>query len=218
MSSSPAPAPSGVASSAAGAVEPTVGSTEFDARVPGFSIRLLGPRNARNIPTMKFIDDIAAFMKEEGCTTEELLQALTTMHGKYKLMEQGLLSSRQRVQSKQPDIERTLAAVERLIKARESGETMSTYFDLSDNVMAKAAIEPTEKVFLWLGAGVLVEYTLDEAQELLTKSLADVKSKEAQYNEDLTLVREQAITSEVNMSRTFNHDVKSRRPASGTTA
>jgi prefoldin subunit 5 len=128
-------------------------------------------------------------------------------------MEQGLLSSRQRVQSKQPEIERTLAAIERLIKAREASETLSTYFDLCDNVLAKAAIEPCEKVFLWLGSGVLVEYTLEEARELLTKSLADTREKESQYNEDLTLVREQAITSEVNMSRTFNHDVKSRRGA-----
>ena len=49
------------AAAASTAVAPTAGAgaamsdESFDGMVPGYSVRLLGPRNARNIPTMKFI-------------------------------------------------------------------------------------------------------------------------------------------------------------------
>ena len=49
------------AASASTALSPAAGAgaaasdESFDGLVPGYSIRLLGPRNARNIPTMKFI-------------------------------------------------------------------------------------------------------------------------------------------------------------------
>lgn len=124
-----------------------------------------------------------------------------------------MVSNRQRMQGKQPDIRRSLEAITRLQKARSEAETIETRFNLSDNVFAQAEVAPTDKVYLWLGVNVLVEYTLDEAHAMLTKSLTDVKAKEAQYSEDLELVREQAITTEVNMSRSFNYDVQERRKA-----
>jgi len=122
-----------------------------------------------------------------------------------------MVSNRQRMQAKQPEIARSLAAVRRLKKARADSETLDTTFSLSDNVLARADVPPTESVYLWLGVGVMVEYSLDEAEETLQTNLTEVKAKEKVYDEDLRLVREQAITTEVNLSRTFNFDVQQRR-------
>ncbi len=124
-----------------------------------------------------------------------------------------MLSNRQRMQAKQPEIERSLAAVRRLQKAKAEDATLDTTFNISDNVFARADVPPTETVCLWLGVNVLVEYPLDEAEAMLAESLQQVKDKEAIYDEDLRLVREQAITTEVNLSRSFNHDVQERRRA-----
>jgi len=55
---------------------------------------------------------------------------------------------------------------------------------LADAVYAKASIDCTEKVMLWLGANVMLEYDATEAQTLLTnnkenavKSLEDVREQ-----------------------------------------
>lgn len=42
-------------------------------------------------------------------------------------------------------------------------------FSLSDHVYARAKLRDVQSVGLWLGAGVMVEYTLDEAKELLVR-------------------------------------------------
>ena len=40
-------------------------------------------------------------------------------------------------------------------------------FSLSDQVYARAKLRDVDSVGLWLGAGVMVEYSLDEAKKLL---------------------------------------------------
>jgi Prefoldin subunit len=40
-------------------------------------------------------------------------------------------------------------------------------FSLSDQVYARAKLRDVDSVGLWLGAGIMVEYSLDEAQKLL---------------------------------------------------
>jgi hypothetical protein len=87
-------------------------------------------------------------------------------------------------------------------------------------------------------AGVMLEYSYDEAQTLLKENLSIAESKlvrkpatrayligaaaagmthsfflQAFNTEDLAFLRDQVITTEVNMARVFNFDVKSRRAA-----
>lgn len=40
-------------------------------------------------------------------------------------------------------------------------------FSLSDQVYARAKLRDVDSVGLWLGAGIMVEYSLDEAKTLL---------------------------------------------------
>jgi prefoldin subunit 5 len=42
-------------------------------------------------------------------------------------------------------------------------------FSLSDQVYARAKLRDVDSVGLWLGAGIMVEYSLDEAKNLLVR-------------------------------------------------
>ena len=78
-------------------------------------------------------------------------------------------------------------------------------------VYAKAEISNSGVVHLWLGANVMLEYTYDEAIELLSGKLEKAKKDMEEISENLAFVRNQIITSEVNISRIYNWDVRRRR-------
>jgi len=42
-------------------------------------------------------------------------------------------------------------------------------FSLSDQVYARAKLKDVDSVGLWLGAGLMVEYSLEEAKKLLVR-------------------------------------------------
>jgi len=78
-------------------------------------------------------------------------------------------------------------------------------------VFAKAEISKSGVVHLWLGANVMLEYTYDEAIELLSSKLEKNKKELMEISENLSFVRNQIITSEVNISRIYNWDVRRKR-------
>ena len=78
-------------------------------------------------------------------------------------------------------------------------------------MFATANIPPSGKVCLWLGANVMLEYSVEEAQMMLEKNLNDAKAREAQINSDLLYLKDQITTTEVNIARTYNFDVIRRR-------
>jgi hypothetical protein len=73
------------------------------------------------------------------------------------------------------------------------------------------------QVCLWLGANVMLEYPRAEAIELLGQQLRDAKTALATVIDDMGFLRDQITTTEVNMARVFNWDVKERRKAKETT-
>lgn len=66
-------------------------------------------------------------------------------------------------------------------------------------------------VNLWLGANVMLEYTYDEAIELLQSKNIKAKKDLKETKEDLAMIRNQIITSEVNISRIYNWDIRCKR-------
>ncbi len=90
---------------------------------------------------------------------------------------------------------------------------MQTRFNLADNVFANAEVAPDDRVCVWLGAEVMLEYSYAEAEEMLTKRIEEAQSKEQEIKEDLAWLRENIIIAEVNTSRSFNYDVRRRRAA-----
>lgn len=176
-------------------------------------MNVVGERNPRGIPSMVFIDSVVDTLAKNSCTVEALLESLQTMHSKYKLMERHLVLNKNEVTSKIPEIEKSLNAIEVLMKKQETGDVLETHFGLADNVYAEAIVKPIGTVCLWLGANVMLEYSYEEAKEVLSTNMAGAERKIGEIQTDLDFIREALITTEVNIARVFNHDVKTRREA-----
>ena len=73
----------------------------------------------------------------------------------------------------------------------------TAHFSLADNLYVKAQILPEDRVCLWLGANVMLEYSYEEASELLTNNLAKSSMKLVEIQEDLDFLRNNVITTEV---------------------
>ena len=130
-----------------------------------------------------------------GRTIEDALQVLDSNYRHYRMLERTLLQSKARLMGKLPEIQKAEEAVDLLIRKRESSEdvciittnresihcinahnlvTMCALalqtivdFAISDQAYAKAKVPITNHVNLWLGANVMLEYTLEDAKSLL---------------------------------------------------
>merc|ERR1712083_177557 len=143
--------------------------------------------------------------------SEVKMKELDEAHQKYKFMESSLVTRRKRLKTQVPDIKSSLAMVKKLREKKASDESMDTQFLLSDSVYANATIPPTDKVCLWLGANVMLEYSLDDAEELLKKNKESAEKNVQQIAFDLGYLRDQMTITEVTMARLYNWDVKRRK-------
>ena len=57
----------------------------------------------------------------------------------------------------------------------------------------------------------MLEYTIEEADQLLTKNFDTATKNLQQIDKDLDFLRDQITTTEVNMARVYNWDVKRRQ-------
>jgi len=169
-----------------------------------------GKLSFSGIPEADFVEDVDSYMKGEE-TSEDKLKVLDENHRKYKFMEQNLVTRRKRLQNQIPDITSSLALIKKLRTKNEKGEKMESQFLLSEQVYAKATIPPTQTVYLWLGANVMLEYQLDDAEELLSKNKAQAEKSLKEIAFDLDFLRDQMTITEVTMARLYNWDVKKRQ-------
>jgi prefoldin subunit 5 len=70
-------------------------------------------------------------------------------------------------------------------------------FSLSDQVYARARVADVEAVNLWLGAGVMLEYSLADAQALLERQLAGCKQQLEVVQWEHEYIKDQLTTTEV---------------------
>eukprot|EP00164_Ancoracysta_twista_P010452 GFYU01015768.1.p1 GENE.GFYU01015768.1~~GFYU01015768.1.p1 ORF type:complete len:183 (+),score=66.80 GFYU01015768.1:37-585(+) len=166
--------------------------------------------NPRGIPAAPFIEDVEKFVNDEE-NADGALRKMNEMYSKYKYMEQRLLANKKTLKQKLPDIKKTLEAVNYLNSKKDDDSEIATRFELCDNVYVNAKIKDTQHVCLWLGANVMLEYTVEEAIELLNKNFNTATTSLDGVEEDLTYLKEQITTCEVNLARIFNYDVKTRR-------
>ncbi|XP_068634032.1 prefoldin subunit 3 [Battus philenor] len=174
-----------------------------------------GPEAAKTfsgIPEAIFVDNVDEFMNlpDNSGGVDKVLRRLDEQHAKYKFMEYTLASKRRRLRQQIPDLARSLEMIEKL---KTQKEDMETQFLLSDQVFVKANINPTKNVYLWLGANVMLEYSLEDAEQLLTTNMATAKKNLSRVEHDLDFLRDQWTTTEVNMARVYNWDVKRRQAA-----
>ena len=123
-------------------------------------------------------------------------------------MFESMLVQKRATIRKMPDIQQAIEVVDFLKRRCEDGEVIKTHFPLTDNCHAKAEIPPSEKVCLWLGANVMLEYSIEEAEELLKTSNANAIETTKKLDDNLTFLRDQITTTEVNIARVHNHMVK----------
>ena len=71
-----------------------------------------------------------------------------------------------------------------------------------------------DKVCLWLGANVMLEYPRSEAIALLEKNLADAKTALDVTLDDMGFLRDQITTTEVSTERTRSARCRAARAAS----
>ena len=97
---------------------------------------------------------------------------------------------------------------------RDNDEDIYANYSLCDTIYTRAKVDSSEgKVCLWVGANTMVEYTYEEAIDLLQNQLQQSHAKLQEIDEDLLHIRGNSITVEVNMARLFNHSVKIKKAA-----
>merc|ERR1711924_285989 len=139
------------------------------------------------------------------------------LYSKYKFMENQMAQHRHAVDQKRPELEKSLTMLKKLIEKRDNPEveSMKTHFELGNCLYANADIPVNEdsRACLWLGANVMLEYTYDEAVELLSKNLEQANETLEGLDRDLDFIKDQITTTEVNIARVYNNDVRERRKA-----
>jgi len=171
-------------------------------------------KSERGIPAVKFLEDISAFADSftPTASAELLIGAFSDLFSKFKVYEQNLSQKRLTFQEKIPEIEKSLSLVNHLKKKKEDGESVITRYNLADMIHTKAELDCSVGIVnLWLGANVMLEYTYDEAIELLSSKLESAKKEFGEVTNDLSFTRNQIITAEVNISRIYNWDVRMKR-------
>jgi len=174
--------------------------------------------NSLGIPTAEFVSDVDEFMGRTGNDdTSQVLKQLDESHTKYRFMEQNLMQKKRRLKKQIPDIETSIDVLKLVKHKRDNKEETETQFMLSDQVYMKSTIPATDKVCLWLGANVMLEYTIQEAEQLLKKNFETANKNLQQIDTDLDFLRDQITTTEVNMARVYNWDVKKRQSLKSST-
>ncbi|KAF0982193.1 hypothetical protein FDP41_012054 [Naegleria fowleri] len=178
-------------------------------------------QSPRKIPKADFIEDVEALVNKKGSsdvqdTISQIYRDQNQKHQQYQIFEYRLHEAREQLKVKIPDIKKTIEAVKFLKKSFEgddetdASDKIETHFKLDETVFAEAIIPKTDRVALWLGCDIMVEYSLDEAMELLNKNVTLAEQKLSEINEDIAYLKEQKTTTEVNMSRVYNYGVKKR--------
>ncbi len=163
------------------------------------------------VPKAEFIEDVATFL--EGKDTDRILAQLQENLRTYRMIQEDLVQKRVRTLTKLPELQRAVEIVKHLIEKQESGEVTVTDFQLAEGVYAKAKIAGAKTVNLWLGAGVMLEYGLEEALTLLQENEANCRANLKTNEESTAYIKDSITTTEVSISRIYNHDLERRRKA-----
>lgn len=75
--------------------------------------------------------------------------------------------------------------------SQPGSDPIEATFELNDTLYAKALVPPTDEVYLWLGANVMLSYPIAEAETLLESRLAAAQESLTNCEEDLDFLREQ---------------------------
>ncbi|XP_028753550.1 probable prefoldin subunit 3 [Neltuma alba] len=174
----------------------------------------------RGIPGAQFVEDVQTYLTQSGLDVQSALAFFQERLQQYKVVEMKLLAQQRDLQAKIPDIEKCLEVVATLRAKKGTGEELIADFEVSEGIYSRARIEETDSVCLWLGANVMLEYSVEEATGLLQKNLENAKASLEVLITDLQFLRDQVTVTQVTIARVYNWDVHQRRirQATATTA
>lgn len=109
----------------------------------------------------EFIEDVGQFM--QGKVVDTVIQGFDDQRRKFKMVEQQFVQRKARLIMKQPEIQKALDIVNMLLEQQQQQE-MIMDFELAEGVYAKSKLTGVRAVNLWLGAGIMAEYSLQEAK------------------------------------------------------
>ncbi|KAK6725475.1 hypothetical protein RB195_004043 [Necator americanus] len=165
----------------------------------------------RGIPVMEVVENVEEWLIMKKLSPEEGVAALEERYKKYKYVEASMTSQKTRMAEKLPDFKNSLALLDVLIDKKEKAEPFETTYLVSEEVYTKATVRNPEKVSIWLGANVMVEYELEKAKELLEKNQGNVQKAVDELTSELMFVKDQITTTEVNIAHVHNYGVKKRQ-------
>ncbi|SBT75520.1 prefoldin subunit 3, putative [Plasmodium ovale] len=154
-------------------------------------------RSVRNIPGAKFIERVTEFLQNKD--EEAVLRLAKELLLKYKFMEHTFVTRQMNTEKKIPELKDALK-----IEMNES-KNMELYFPLEESLYAKGVVEKTDKILLWLGANVMVEFPFKEALDLLNLHLDRAITLYEDMDKELVWLHEQISTTEINISRIHNY-------------
>ncbi|KAI4286136.1 MAG: hypothetical protein L6R38_000118 [Xanthoria sp. 2 TBL-2021] len=166
--------------------------------------------NPRGIPFAPFVDKVEDYVSSRA-EVDGTMKSFQEMISKYQFMEVNTQRRAAGLKEKVPDIQKTLDMVQFLHSREPGSEPLETTFELNDTLYAKAVIPPTDEVYLWLGANVMLAYPVAEAETLLESKLATAQQSLENCEEDLDFLREQITTLEVATARLYNWEVTMKR-------
>eukprot|EP00271_Cylindrocystis_brebissonii_P020631 TRINITY_DN6917_c0_g1_i2.p1 TRINITY_DN6917_c0_g1~~TRINITY_DN6917_c0_g1_i2.p1 ORF type:complete len:172 (+),score=33.07 TRINITY_DN6917_c0_g1_i2:178-693(+) len=153
-----------------------------------------------------FIEDVEEFL--DGRDTDTALRSLNERLQQYKIREMRLLAQRRDYQLKLPDIRKCLAIVETLQRKQGTGLETKVDFEVTEGIYTQAVLkDDTTSVYLWLGANVMLEYSFEEAQELLAANASTAEKglqgviSDTQFLRDMVNITE--VTSSTRLFRFF---------------
>ncbi|KAI0986879.1 hypothetical protein GJ496_008215 [Pomphorhynchus laevis] len=168
-----------------------------------------------DIPTCEFIDDLEKYVSTDGRNPKEILKDMTTLLKKYKVMAENVEKRISKLSNvTMVELKESTRILEELCVKQTQNKDLTTDFRLWGNVRLKAVIPPVKKVGIWLGASVMVEYTLEEAKNVIMTSTTNVQNALEKCNLNLANLKRQITTLEVSIARIHNFAVTAGRSSS----
>lgn len=165
-------------------------------------------------PILDYIEDVGAFLAKQGLEDKAdlVIEELNRLHRGLKLHQQKVLTEKADLERRLPELKEDVRIIQELRRKDE----YKIRFMAADSVWVDGYIEPPKdgsepKVALWLGAGVMMEYTYDEAIEILQKSISTAETAVELKLKELIFLKEQITSCEITISRFYNHEVARKR-------
>ncbi|KAI1730758.1 prefoldin subunit domain-containing protein [Ditylenchus destructor] len=166
----------------------------------------------KGIPKAPVLENVEEYLAKKKMNADEATESVKEDFRKYKMVEESFITQRDKMAESITDYKKSLAALKMLEEQKQADrESVEITYKLDENIYSKAVVDDFNKVCVWLGANVMVEYGLEEAQEMLSKNLENIEKVNTDLEEELDFIRDQITTTEVNVAHLYNHNVQQKK-------